>query len=358
MKKYAGLIIQLIIGGCVGVLAGVMAGKYLPEFETAWPLLIALVSFVFSFFIHIILHEGGHLVCGLLSGYKFVSFRVGSLILVKIDGKYHLKKFNIPGTGGQCLLDPPDMENGTYPAKLYNLGGGLSNLIFSVIAMLIVVVSGNQYAAVLLLPFILCGLLLGLTNLIPMKVSGIANDGYNLLSLGKDDVGGLALWQQLRINKLQCEGVRLKDMDEDLFALAHSDVEGNPLVDQMKVFWLQRLLDEKRFEEAEVFARKILRIPNLLALFRFMVQGELLYMELIGQCRADLVQQRYTKSLKKFLKKVKSYPSTQRIYYAYAVRLEQNQKKAAKAEKAFQKAIKTHPVLGEIEMEKDLFKEV
>lgn len=358
MKKYWGLVVQLIIGGSIGFLAGMLAGKYLPEFETAWPLLMTLVAFVLSFFIHIILHEGGHLVCGLLSGYKFVSFRIGSLILVKINGTYHWKNFSIPGTGGQCLLDPPDLVDGKYPARLYNLGGGLSNLLFAAIAMVIVLVTGNKYVNVLLLPFVLCGLFLGLTNLIPIKAGGIANDGYNLLALRKDDIGSLAFWQQLRINKLQCEGVRLKDMDEALFALAHCDVEGNPLVDQMKVFWLQRLLDEKRFGEAEVFAQKILRIPNLLALFKFMVQGELLYMELIGQCRADLVQQRYTKSLKKFLKKVKSYPSTQRIYYAYAVRLEQNQKKAAKAEKAFQKAIKTHPVLGEVKMEEDLFKEV
>lgn len=57
-------------------------------------------------FIQIIIHEAGHLVFGLLSGYEFVSFRIGSITLAKYDNKYCFKRFHIAGTGGQCLMMP------------------------------------------------------------------------------------------------------------------------------------------------------------------------------------------------------------------------------------------------------------
>lgn len=64
---------------------------------------ILILSFVVIVYGLIITHEAGHLVCGLLSGYKFVSFRIGSIIFVKRGDKILRKKFSIPGTGGQCL---------------------------------------------------------------------------------------------------------------------------------------------------------------------------------------------------------------------------------------------------------------
>ena len=51
-------------------------------------ILLMLVSFELSLF----LHELGHLVMGKRSGYSFVSFRVGLLVLVKEEGKWKLKK--------------------------------------------------------------------------------------------------------------------------------------------------------------------------------------------------------------------------------------------------------------------------
>ena len=115
----------------VGMICGGLLGYFGMEIFSGHGLEIPLLilSFAVIVYVLIITHEAGHLVCGLLSGYKFVSFRIGSLIFVKQEDKILRKKFSIPGTGGQCLLDPPDKdEDGGYPAVLYNLGGGLSNL--------------------------------------------------------------------------------------------------------------------------------------------------------------------------------------------------------------------------------------
>ena len=69
-------------------------------------LLPSLACLVLSFWLQAILHEGGHLVCGLLSGYRFLSFRVGSFTLLRQNGRLVLRRFYLPGTGGQCLLEP------------------------------------------------------------------------------------------------------------------------------------------------------------------------------------------------------------------------------------------------------------
>lgn len=358
MKKFLGVILPMIIGGVCGAAGAAFGVSILPEINGAMGLILIGLSLIFSIYLHIILHEGGHLVCGLLSGYRFVSFRVGSRMLMKSNGKYMVKKFNLPGTGGQCLLDPPGDKPDHYPMKLYNLGGGLSNFLFSAIATVVTVSTDNIILKELLVPFIILGVALGATNLIPMKVSGIANDGYNILSLDKDTAGRKSFWQQMRVNRLSTDGVRLKDMDEELFDVAASDVEGNPLIDQIKFFWMQRLIDEKRFEEARDFGRKLIHGKDSIPIFKLMIGVELLYLELIGSCDTATVNALYSKDTRKWLKSVKGYPSTHRVLYAYATRFAHDEKMAAKAAADFAKVCKTYPMLGEIETEKELFEEI
>ena len=52
----------------------------------------ACVSLFISYLLIIIIHEAGHLVFGLLSGYKYLLFRVGSLTLIKRNNKFEFKK--------------------------------------------------------------------------------------------------------------------------------------------------------------------------------------------------------------------------------------------------------------------------
>ena len=89
---------------------------------------------VFFMLVHIIIHEGGHLVMGLATGWKYLSFRIGSIALVKRDGKLQWKKTTVVGTGGQCLMIPPECEPTECPFFLYLLGGGLFNIITGGIA--------------------------------------------------------------------------------------------------------------------------------------------------------------------------------------------------------------------------------
>lgn len=389
LKQAAGILGAMLVGGALGAVIALYA---FGEGGSGWGGIAVMVLSVFiSFFLHIILHEGGHLVCGLLSGYRFVSYRAGSIIWVKQGKQIVRKKFSIPGTGGQCLLDPPEPEeDGSFPSLLYNLGGGLSNLLFCAAAILVLAVWGERGSLLTaaLVPFIVFGIYLGAANLIPLKIGGIANDGYNIRTFRADRESAWAFWVQLRINKLQqTDGMRLSEMPEEYFAVpedvaapkagqedvaggtpAEKDTDGtgkeaagtdslkvgNPLVDAARILKLQRMIDEKHFEEADLYGRQLLKSQKLLGLYRNMISQELLFLELTGPCREEEVERLYSPALKKYFKTVSCYPGVHRVMYAYAVRYSHDEAQAEKEKKAFEKAVKNYPSPGEIRTEQEL----
>ena len=104
--------------------------------ETVGISLLAILILLFSIFLQVLLHEGGHLVCGLATDYRFVSFRIFNLTFIRKDGKLCIKRFSLAGTGGQCLLTPPERPLEDIPTTLYNLGGVLANLLTAILAFL------------------------------------------------------------------------------------------------------------------------------------------------------------------------------------------------------------------------------
>ena len=70
--------------------------------EKAYRMCAMLVFLYLAWFLHIVIHESGHLIGGLLSGYTFSSFRIGSFMLLKGNGKLVSKRLKIAGTGGSA----------------------------------------------------------------------------------------------------------------------------------------------------------------------------------------------------------------------------------------------------------------
>lgn len=98
---------------------------------------LLLLYIVLSFLLHMVVHELGHLVFGLLTGYTFLSCRIFSWSIIKVNGRIVLKKQKQNAALGQALMVPNekwDPEN--YPYQLYMSGG----LIFNAAALVIAVV--------------------------------------------------------------------------------------------------------------------------------------------------------------------------------------------------------------------------
>lgn len=220
-------IVCAIIGGIIGVGLGIMGDSeavnikdfrpfYLKEgLEFIYFILLA-VYYVVTMILHTIIHEAGHLVFGLLSGYRFLSYRVFSFTIVKKEGKLAVKKLKVPGTMGQCLMYPPEWkEEEPYPYVLYNLGGGLFNII-SCILILPLAFIGSPLAAWISGVFIFTGVIMVITNLIPMTI-GIPNDGKNCLDCKKSKEAQRAFYLQLKINADMSDGAELTDFPPELF---------------------------------------------------------------------------------------------------------------------------------------------
>ncbi|MDU4936774.1 MAG: site-2 protease family protein, partial [Peptostreptococcaceae bacterium] len=253
IKKIVLFIFMMLIGAIGGFLWGYM----LPSSDTESSmdiikLAISIGIFILAFFIQIILHEAGHLICGLLSGYEFVSFRVGSLTLVKEDGKFSIKKFSIKGTGGQCLLMPKNDNYKECSYILYNLGGILMNLIVSIIFFILYMVfKGNSYVYIALISMVITGILIFITNGVPMKISGVANDGYNLVSIIKNDLMKYCFYMQLKVNGLLHKGIRIKDMPLEWFLIDKNADFSNPLVCSIKCLEANYYHDKLEFDKAK-----------------------------------------------------------------------------------------------------------
>ena len=267
MKKILNLAGSFIVGACIG--AGGMIGvrtlvigdsldsvcSRFSEFgalQMAGVFLAAILLLLLSIFLQVILHEGGHLVCGLATGYRFVSFRIFSLTFIRKDGKLCIRRFSIAGTGGQCLLAPPEKPLAYIPTALYNLGGVLANLSAAILAFLpLLTADGLPYLLkFFLLTFSLTGLFLALMNGIPMKIGGIGNDADNMRLLLKDSKSKQALVTQLRVNALVQEGMRPKDMPAEWFGQAEGIDYKNALQATIALMHASRLLDLEEWEAA------------------------------------------------------------------------------------------------------------
>lgn len=358
-RRLAGQALFIVAG--LGV--GGFLGWYLPSLGIDYtgfirnPLSAAalLVGFIATIYVQIIIHEAGHLAFGLLSGYRFVSFRIGSLMWLHDGSSLRLRRLSLAGTGGQCLMAPPDMTNGSFPYVLYNLGGVLMNVLSGLLFLgLRLVFPAAVLPALLLLMAAAVGFLFALLNGIPMRLGMVENDGHNLLSLAKNPEARRAFWLQLSINARLARGHRVRDLPEAWLTLPEDADMGNSLVAALAVIAAVRPMDEHRFKEADRMMAQLLSNPGAVpGLHLGLLKVDRIFMELLGENRPDHVTRLLDNSQQKFMKAMKGYISVLRTQYALALLHERDAKKATDILKRFEKAAKTYPNAGEVQAERE-----
>ena len=305
--------------------------------------------------VQIVLHEGGHLAAGLATGYGFVSFRIGSVMLLKKEGRLRLCRYKLAGTGGQCLLAPPPWREEGFPAFLYNLGGPLANLLTAALCGLGVWQWRGAHPALasILLAVGLMGLYLGLVNGIPLKIQGMPNDGYNALCL-RDTAGKRAVWAQLAIHAAQAEGARMKEMPADWFTLPDGAGPDDPLKGAVWVCRYSRLLDEGRYEEAAALRDELLDgKARLAAVHRWSLEADRAFFMLAeGRTEEGLALLRGGE-IGAFLKQMRSNPGVALIRYA-AARAAGKDEMAAKRRAELDKALDAWPYPGDSEANREM----
>lgn len=348
----------------IGAVCGVLMGQYLEQIaETDTPiteeifLLVCLfIGMYASMLIQIIIHEAGHLVFGLLSGYKFSSFRIFSFMWVKENEKIRLRRLSIAGTGGQCLMSPPDMVDGRIPVVLYNLGGSFMNIIASLVFfVLYFLLEDVPFVSVLLLMLAIIGIAFAIMNGVPMRMGTVDNDGYNAFSLTRNSEALQSFWMQMKVNEQIAKGIRLKDMPDEWFEIPSDESMKNSMVVVKGIFTCNRLMDQQNFAEADKLMEHILNIDSgMVGLHRNLMVCDRMYIELIMENRRDVIDEMLTKEQKKFMKQMKKFPSVLRTEYVYALLYEKNKVKTDKIKEQFEKCAKTYPYPNDVQSEREL----
>ena len=310
-------------------------------------LLFLAVIFIF---IHVIIHEGGHMVMGLATGWKYSSFRVGNLTLVKQDGKLKWKKTTVAGTGGQCLMIPPQCEPEKCPFFLYLLGGGLANLLIGAVSFLAAVPLGGIWEIALNI-FGIVGAGLGLSNLFPAKISGTMNDGYQIfIELPKNGRAKKHLCCLLTANAVLSENETTRALPENIrntiLALDGEDFSDTSATNLL-FFKTTILQEEGRYEEARAIFEKVANSPDALQIFKNEACCELIYYEIMGECNAEKIESLADKKQLEYIKATALYPSRKRLMYAYYLIYKNDKTKADEEYQALLKTAESHPSRAE-----------
>ena len=360
-KKFSNVILPLVIGGVVGVVIAILSITYMGEhiesnniFIEILKLYGLIIIFIVGYLIHIIIHEAGHLIFGLMTGYSFVSFRIGSFTLIKEHKKLKHKKFNIPSTAGQCLMMPPPLKHGKYPFVIYNFGGVIMNLIVSIIGILVVIfvqeITFPLNAILILTSF--GGIFAALTNGIPMKIGGVPNDAYNVLSMLKDQEARDGFYIQLRVNGLLSLGTRIKDLPLEMFKLKENSDLCNPLNTAVRLMEYNWHLDNMDLESAKQCIDSFIPyLSKVAVLFRNEINCERMFLELVYNCDKNFIDDLYDKSLRKYIKAAKFMISKKRILMAYEGFYNEDKNRALKYYEDTKHLAKEYPIKGEADME-------
>ncbi len=355
-------LVPFVIFLLLGLAGGYSIGRSLDDLSASlqgipYPLvLVTLLVFLFAaLYAQLILHEAGHLVCGLASGYRFSSFRIGSLMLFKDGDRLKLKTLSIAGTGGQCLMLPPQSDDGRIPFTLYLLGGVLMNFVTSAIfALLYVVTPGSSILSLLLGTLALSGLAVGLMNAIPLHLAMMDNDGYTVRLLKKDPQAVLAFCQMMQVHGQIAAGLRLKEMPEAWFQTPASADTSNTLIATIEVYRCNRLLDEENFAEAAESIRALFASSAAIAgVHRGLLVCDLAYCALMAD-RPDEAAALLDEQQLAFMKSMKRFPNVLRAQYALAILREQDAAQAAKIQTTFDRMAKRYPYASDIASERAL----
>lgn len=335
-------VLNLAVTLALFLLTGYEVGQFsdlaVPEAGAGLSLLLlgaGYLAILLFYLLLVILHEAGHLICGILTGWKFVSFRVGSLTLVRREGRYLMRRANLPGTAGQCLLEPPDGGFEHCPFGLYHLGGGLMNLLIGGLLCCFLPIA-NPAAACTLRGFAFLSFAFGANNLIPMKLKGMTNDGYLLIELRNNarsrEANYLLLKAYAALIRVKTYGELPGELVERVSRYECHDLSS---VSETNVLSYRADFAFYRgdYADARAVSERIAESAETLEIFKNEARAKLLYFRLMDGASPEEIDAVYDKKLREYLAKVPDLPSTRRLMFAVEL-LHKKDKEAAEKEYA------------------------
>lgn len=265
-----------------------------------------------------------------------------------------IKRFKIAGTGGQCLLTPPEKPLEEINAVWYNAGGFIANLILSGAALCGFLVAEAPLAKTFFIIFLLTGIFFAILNGIPFKVGGMPNDGYNMKMLHKNMESKRAMCTQLKVNALVQEGMRPNTMPREWFRTAGEESFDwkDPLQLSIRMMEASYLMDCGDMEEAHrMFLEAYSHKEDIAPLFVNEIICELIYTSL---ATGDIERARElnTKEIQNYIRQHRTVMSSkERILFAVALLMDGNRPAAMEILNSVRSRQHEYLMQGEVNMD-------
>jgi hypothetical protein len=365
LKLAGSLLIGILIGFAIAVIGDVLSEgeSFVQAFKSLFDkdflpkmVFIILLDVLVAYLLHIAIHEAGHLVAGLLTGYRFVSYRFMNWTVIRKDGRLHWRNFELAGTGGQCLMAPPDKPIEQIDTRWYNAGGVLANILLVVIAaVLLFALDLPTWANEFLSIMIVIGILVALTNGIPMKLGGVANDGRNLLQMEKDLPAKQSFCNILEINARSQEGQTYGEMPERLFELPQPFDWKNAMHVGSALSLATWLMARHRWEDTyQLLTEALDNKDDIMALYQLELEN-MMTQVCIVMGRDDEARQHYSKDIAKYVSRhAPTQSDKQFTAMAVALALDGDRPRAEKIYKELEANRDTYIHQGDVALSLDL----
>lgn len=253
-------LVLFLLGGVVGL---VLARLGMPLLDALTP--SAAIAFLAGFFVslwpHIVLHEAGHALAGVMRGMQAIAFGVGPLRAERsATGRWRWRYGGgIGGIGGFAALLPREGRGQSrFDQMVFLLGGPAANLATAALFFALATWAPlSAVPAAACIGVALAAALIGMGNLVPLHRQGWRSDGRGLLDLvrGTPDAA-----LQLQINQLMAlslAGVRPRDWPGASMPSGDVAIASTGLQYSGRMLRLSRAIDRRDTEAA---------LPDALAL--------------------------------------------------------------------------------------------
>ncbi|MDR7192082.1 site-2 protease family protein [Luteimonas terrae] len=242
-----------VLGGFVGggVVGAGVAAIGLPLLETLPPStgFAVLAGFFLSLWPHIVVHEAGHALAGLLRGMHAIAFGVGPLRCERGgDDRWRWRNGGgIRGVGGFAALVPRGTRGlSRVDQMMFLIGGPLANLLTAaVLAALVAWLPMPAWLTGTLAGVALGAAALGLGNLIPLQVQGWRSDGRGLLDLLRRTPDAALHLQINQLMALSLAGVRPRDWPEAALPAGDAVIASSSLQQTAQILRLSHAIDRR-----------------------------------------------------------------------------------------------------------------
>lgn len=178
-------------------------------------LIYALITMYIGYYIMIFTHELGHMFFGFVTGYRFLLFRVCTLVIVLKDNKLRIKRYRNERSIGQCILLPPKNKDSYF---FMMAGGIIFNLISGTITLLILFFLKYPFHIKLILAInSYLNYISVFMNMSTFKSNRSESDGLCLKNLFKNKISLNSHYKQLYITEEILKGMKYSEMDGSLF---------------------------------------------------------------------------------------------------------------------------------------------